>query len=247
MCAPGVQSGSAAPSGRDSVIATTSCATCSASRTTRSTSNSRTTVCVTVMEHLRLNRSDPNDMWSARLAQPLTTSEKGPPPVGARALRRSSRSVQLARRPTGNFLIPLTKFDRTRVTSPPSSMLGDPRQQLLEHQPDLHPGQAVAQAQVRTALAEGQVVDVGTGHVDARRGRRTGTRPGCRRRTTSRPCRPRGSSCRASRRRGSPYDGSGRRARPSAAAPRARRDQRRVLLQLACSWSRCRAGRAWSC
>ena len=47
---PGVQAGSAAPSGRDSVIATTSCATCSASRTTRSTSNSRTTVCVTVME-----------------------------------------------------------------------------------------------------------------------------------------------------------------------------------------------------
>src|SRR6516165_8130697 len=43
-CAPGVQAGSAAPPGSRSVMATTSCATCSASVTTRSPSCSRTVV-----------------------------------------------------------------------------------------------------------------------------------------------------------------------------------------------------------
>jgi hypothetical protein len=41
-----------------------------------------------------------------------------------------------------------------------------PRQQGLEHQPDLQPGQVVAEAEVRAALAEGDVVVGVPGHVE---------------------------------------------------------------------------------
>ena len=63
--------------------------------------------------------------------------------------------------------MPLTKLLRTRVTSPASSIVPDPGQQGLEHQPDLQPGQVVAEAEVRAALAERHVVVGRAGDVEA--------------------------------------------------------------------------------
>ena len=54
-------------------------------------------------------------------------------------------------------LMPLMKFERSRRTGPPSSMSGKPAQQLLEHDPDLEPRQARAEAEV-LADAEREVL-----------------------------------------------------------------------------------------
>jgi hypothetical protein len=126
--------------------------------------------------------------------------------------------------------MPFTKFDLTRVTSPAELDLRQPRQQLLEHQPHLHPGQRVAQAQVRAALAEREVVDVRALDVDRYgSGKRVSSRlPDANHMTTLSPSRivvP------SARRRGSPSAEVVDRRRPAQQLLGGLADQRRLRLQ----------------
>ncbi len=68
---------------------------------------------------------------------------------------------------TGRCLMPPMKFERRRSGGAERLDVGDPRDQLLEQHVDLHAGELGAEAEVRTAAAEGDVRVRVAGDVEA--------------------------------------------------------------------------------
>ena len=69
-----------------------------------------------------------------------------------------AHAVEPQPRRTGSALMPLMKFERSRRAGPALCEARHPGEQLLEHHPRLEPGEARAEAEVRTSGAERDVL-----------------------------------------------------------------------------------------